>query len=65
MIEDAVREDGERIDFLRGQEDYKYWWGAEDRETFPRVLKPGAGCPLPKGESFPPGGQLLPSGGEI
>jgi CelD/BcsL family acetyltransferase involved in cellulose biosynthesis len=65
VIEDTIRESVERIDFLRGQEDYKYWWGAVDRERFRRVLRPGAGCPLPKGESFPPGGRLLPCEGEI
>jgi CelD/BcsL family acetyltransferase involved in cellulose biosynthesis len=34
VIEEAVRQGARRIDFLRGREPYKYWWGGTDRETF-------------------------------
>jgi CelD/BcsL family acetyltransferase involved in cellulose biosynthesis len=37
-IEETIRQGARRIDFLRGREPYKYWWGATDRETFRRVL---------------------------
>ncbi len=33
-IEEAVLQGARRIDFLRGREPYKYWWGGRDRETF-------------------------------
>ena len=38
VIEDVIRRGARRLDFLRGREPYKYWWGARDRETFRRVL---------------------------
>ncbi|MFL6262460.1 MAG: GNAT family N-acetyltransferase [Thermoanaerobaculia bacterium] len=38
-IEEAIRQGLRRIDFLRGREPYKYWWGATDRETFRRTLQ--------------------------
>jgi len=40
VVEDVIRRGARRLDFLRGQEPYKYWWGARDRETFRRVLRP-------------------------
>jgi CelD/BcsL family acetyltransferase involved in cellulose biosynthesis len=40
VVEDVVRRGARRLDFLRGREPYKYWWGARDRETFRRVLRP-------------------------
>src|SRR5215210_360880 len=46
-IEDAVRRGVSRIDFLRGREPYKYWWGAEDRETYRRVINPPRNNPNP------------------
>jgi len=61
VVEDAIRGGVERIDFLRGQEDYKYWWGAVDRETFRRVLEPGAGCQPREAGTFPLAPGLLPS----
>jgi CelD/BcsL family acetyltransferase involved in cellulose biosynthesis len=39
VIEDAIRRGARRIDFLRGREEYKYWWGAKDRETFRVALR--------------------------
>jgi CelD/BcsL family acetyltransferase involved in cellulose biosynthesis len=39
-IEDSIRRGARRIDFLRGREPYKYWWGAQERETFRRSLSP-------------------------
>lgn len=39
VIEDLIRLGVKRIDFLRGRETYKYWWGARDRETFRRILE--------------------------
>ena len=36
----------DEIDFLRGQEAYKYTWGAEDRATYERRLSPSAGANL-------------------
>lgn len=36
VIEEAIRQGVRRIDFLRGREPYKYWWGGTDRETFRR-----------------------------
>jgi CelD/BcsL family acetyltransferase involved in cellulose biosynthesis len=38
-IEEAIRQGARRIDFLRGREPYKYWWGGRDRETFRRVIR--------------------------
>jgi CelD/BcsL family acetyltransferase involved in cellulose biosynthesis len=40
VVEDVVRRGARRLDFLRGREPYKYWWGARDRETFRRVMRP-------------------------
>ena len=43
-IERAIAEGAAEFDFLRGQERYKYFWGAEDRPTYRRVLhRPGVG----------------------
>jgi CelD/BcsL family acetyltransferase involved in cellulose biosynthesis len=39
-IEEAVREGAAAVDFLRGQERHKYLWGARDRPTFRRTLRP-------------------------
>jgi CelD/BcsL family acetyltransferase involved in cellulose biosynthesis len=39
VIEEAIRQGARRIDFLRGREPYKYWWGATDRETFRRTFQ--------------------------
>jgi len=38
VIEDLIGRGVKRVDFLRGREPYKYWWGAQDRETFRRTL---------------------------
>lgn len=38
-IRQAVREGAVEFDFLRGQEPYKYLWGAMDRPTFRRHLR--------------------------
>jgi CelD/BcsL family acetyltransferase involved in cellulose biosynthesis len=38
VIEDLIGRGVKRVDFLRGREPYKYWWGAEDRKTFRRTL---------------------------
>jgi CelD/BcsL family acetyltransferase involved in cellulose biosynthesis len=53
VIEDLIGRGVKRIDFLRGPEPYKYWWGAEDRETFRRTL---FGSPSPPRSSSSPGG---------
>jgi CelD/BcsL family acetyltransferase involved in cellulose biosynthesis len=34
VLEDALREGKNKIDFLRGRESYKYQWGAHDEPTF-------------------------------
>jgi CelD/BcsL family acetyltransferase involved in cellulose biosynthesis len=39
-IGEAEREESKSFDFLRGQEDYKYRWGAENRPTYSRSLAP-------------------------
>jgi CelD/BcsL family acetyltransferase involved in cellulose biosynthesis/ubiquinone/menaquinone biosynthesis C-methylase UbiE len=51
-IEHAARQGARTIDFLRGREAYKYEWGAVDRSTYRRTLRPararlavGAGAP--------------------
>lgn len=44
-IEQAIAEGIAIADFLRGQERYKYLWGAEDTPTFRRVLAPPEGGP--------------------
>jgi len=41
-IEQAIAEGIAIADFLRGQERYKYFWGAEDIPTFRRILAPPA-----------------------
>ena len=33
-LEEAIREGSTEFDFLRGQEAYKYEWGAKDRPTY-------------------------------
>ncbi len=38
-IEEAVREGSTEFDFLRGQEPYKYSWGAQDRQNWNRHLR--------------------------
>lgn len=37
-VEQALREGAEEFDFLRGQEPYKYAWGARDRPNFRRKV---------------------------
>jgi CelD/BcsL family acetyltransferase involved in cellulose biosynthesis len=39
-IETATEEGARAFDFLRGREAYKYRWGARDRPTFERRLRP-------------------------
>jgi CelD/BcsL family acetyltransferase involved in cellulose biosynthesis len=39
-IAEAEREGAHTFDFLRGQEPYKYRWGATDQPTFARFLSP-------------------------
>lgn len=41
---DAVRKGLGRFDFLRGREDYKYRWGARDRWSRRRVIRPARGA---------------------
>jgi CelD/BcsL family acetyltransferase involved in cellulose biosynthesis len=36
-IEEAIRDGANEFDFLRGQEKYKYAWGAKERKSF-RVI---------------------------
>ncbi|HEY4250610.1 MAG TPA: GNAT family N-acetyltransferase [Roseomonas sp.] len=43
-MEQAVTEGFATLDFLRGQERYKYFWGAEDETSFRRLLRPPAGA---------------------
>jgi CelD/BcsL family acetyltransferase involved in cellulose biosynthesis len=38
-IRQAMREGAREVDFLRGQERYKYFWGARDRPSYGRMLK--------------------------
>lgn len=45
-IQEAIREGAVEFDFLRGQEPYKYAWGAKDRPSYRRRLRP-----LPSGGS--------------
>jgi CelD/BcsL family acetyltransferase involved in cellulose biosynthesis len=40
VLEESIRQGARRIDFLRGREPYKYWWGGTDRETFRRTFLP-------------------------
>ncbi|WP_162913004.1 GNAT family N-acetyltransferase [Rhodospirillaceae bacterium SYSU D60014] len=40
-IEQAVRERAAEFHFLRGGEDYKYHWGAEDRPSYSRQFRRG------------------------
>ena len=45
-IREAVREGATEFDFLRGREGYKYRWGAQDRQTYRRLLRhPSSGSP--------------------
>jgi CelD/BcsL family acetyltransferase involved in cellulose biosynthesis len=37
-IEETIREGANEFDFLRGQEAYKYKWGAQDRFNYRRQL---------------------------
>jgi CelD/BcsL family acetyltransferase involved in cellulose biosynthesis len=37
-VEECIRQGVRRVDFLRGREPYKYWWGATDRETFRKTF---------------------------
>jgi CelD/BcsL family acetyltransferase involved in cellulose biosynthesis len=37
-IQQALREGAREIDFLRGRERYKYFWGARDRPCYGRML---------------------------
>lgn len=46
-IEAAIGEGLAVADFLRGQERYKYLWGARDTPTFRRVLTPPGGGEVP------------------
>jgi CelD/BcsL family acetyltransferase involved in cellulose biosynthesis len=46
-IEAAIGEGLAVADFLRGQERYKYRWGARDTPTFRRVLTPPGGGEVP------------------
>lgn len=39
VIERAIDEGLNEIDFLRGDEPYKYWWGARNRQTYRLVLQ--------------------------
>ena len=39
-LEQAAREGAEVFDFLRGSEAYKYRWGAVDRPSYGRRLRP-------------------------
>jgi CelD/BcsL family acetyltransferase involved in cellulose biosynthesis len=39
-IEQAIREGAGEMDFLRGREPYKYRWGAVDRSSYGRTLRP-------------------------
>jgi CelD/BcsL family acetyltransferase involved in cellulose biosynthesis len=41
-LEQAVNEGFATLDFLRGQEPYKYFWGAADAPIFRRILHPPA-----------------------
>lgn len=41
-ITEAIREGAAEFDFLRGREEYKYRWGAQDRLLYRRLLRPGA-----------------------
>jgi CelD/BcsL family acetyltransferase involved in cellulose biosynthesis len=38
-IEQALRDECHVFDFLRGQEPYKYRWGARDQATFTRIIR--------------------------
>ncbi len=40
-IQDAISEEKKYADFLRGREEYKYYFGAEDSKIFRLVLMPG------------------------
>lgn len=58
VIEDVLQRGARKVDFLRGRETYKYWWGAKDRETFRRSQGDtmGGRCgPLPRPVPSPRG----------
>jgi len=38
VLEESIRQGVRRVDFLRGREPYKYWWGGTDRETFRKTF---------------------------
>ncbi|MDB6124122.1 MAG: hypothetical protein JWQ71_3115 [Pedosphaera sp.] len=44
-MEEAAREGAKEFDFLRGEEAYKYKWGAKDRPNYRRRIKQKAACP--------------------
>jgi len=39
VIESAIEEGLSELDFLRGDEPYKYWWGARNRQTYRLALQ--------------------------
>ncbi|MGC4000429.1 MAG: GNAT family N-acetyltransferase [Anaeromyxobacter sp.] len=49
LIEDAREEGLQELDFLRGQEAYKYRFGPEDRHTLTLELRPVAGAEAQEG----------------
>jgi CelD/BcsL family acetyltransferase involved in cellulose biosynthesis len=49
VIEDVLQRGARKVDFLRGRETYKSWWGPKDRETFRRTLSPPGSSPAPGG----------------
>ena len=53
----------ERIDFLRGQEDYKYWWGAVDRRRSRGSWNLGVNGRPREGRVFPLAGGFSPPEG--
>jgi CelD/BcsL family acetyltransferase involved in cellulose biosynthesis len=55
VIEDVLQRGTRKMDFLRGRETYKYWWGPKDRETFRRSL-------TRSGTTNPPGSNPVPGG---
>ncbi|MEN3355357.1 MAG: hypothetical protein V7640_3515, partial [Betaproteobacteria bacterium] len=43
-IEEAIREQADEFDFLRGCEAYKYTWGATDRPNYRKTLTRTRAC---------------------
>jgi len=41
VIEEAIAAGVRALDFLRGREPYKLWWGARERATYRRKLRRG------------------------